>query len=96
LVTNELLQDSLVLHYQDQCLSLARKAIFRKEKAPKRIHTTTLNISETAYKRIEKYLDKFRSEVRSVAHKDEEKADRVYQLNMELFPLARIQKRTNA
>lgn len=96
LATNELLQDSLILQYQDQCLSLARTALFRKEKAPKRIYTSTLNISETAYKRIEKYLDKFRAEVRSVAHKDEEKADRVYQLNMELFPLARLQKRANA
>lgn len=92
ITTGDFMQDAMLLRFQAQCLDIAKKALFVTADIPQHILTNTISISRTAYKRIEKYLDKFRSEVRSVAHKDEEKADRVYQLNIQLFPLSKIRR----
>jgi uncharacterized protein (TIGR02147 family) len=93
--TSDYIHDALILKYQDQCLSLARKAVVSESKAPRQIFSNTLSVSEAGYKRIEKFLYKFRAEARSVAHKDDIPADRVYQLNVQLFPMSKIKEITS-
>ncbi len=79
-------KDELIKQYQLQCLELARKIVVVNDKQPQRVLTKMMSISEKGYQRIEKRLAKFNSEVNSIIHKDEDKADRVYQLNVQLFP----------
>lgn len=79
--------DPLVRQFQLKCLEIARLALVRNRKQPERVLTKTISISGECYKKLEKQIDKFNSEIRSIVHKDEAKADRVYQLDLALFPL---------
>jgi uncharacterized protein (TIGR02147 family) len=85
--TGSVALDPLVRQFQLKCLEIARLALVRNRKQPERLLTKTISLSEECYKKIEKNIDKFNAEIRSIIHKDEAKADRVYQLNLTLFPL---------
>ena len=56
------------------------------------ISTNILSISKENYFRIKNKIEKFRDEIRSLVHKDEKPSDYVYQMNIQLFPSARIKK----
>lgn len=79
-------QEELVKQYQLKCLDLAQMALLNGAGKPQNISTSTISISEEGYKRLEKLLQRFKSQVRSMVHKDEMPATRVYQLNIQLFP----------
>jgi uncharacterized protein (TIGR02147 family) len=81
-------KDELVRQYQLQVLGLAKKAMLfqRGPKGIRNFSTVTLSISGHASRIIEKKLQKFKSEARAIAHKDDLPADRVYQLNLQYFP----------
>jgi uncharacterized protein (TIGR02147 family) len=72
-----------------QSLEVDRQALVRNKKQPERVMTKTISISSEGYKKIEKHIEKFSSAIRSIVHKDEAIADRVYQLDWVLFPLFR-------
>lgn len=84
--TPDYIKNDLVKQYQMKCLDLAKTAIIINESLPQTITTNTISVSEEGYKLIEKKIHKFRSEVRSLIHKDENKAEKVYQLGIQLFP----------
>ena len=84
--TGAYIRDEMIKQYQLQCLELAKKAVIRRHKKPQNISTNVISISDNAYRRIEKKLQRFKSEVRSIVQKDEDPADHVYQLNIQLFP----------
>jgi uncharacterized protein (TIGR02147 family) len=86
ITTGPFVKDDLVKQYQIQCMELAEKALLQKGDMPQSFTTNTISISEEGYKRLEKRLARFMSEVRSLVHKDERPADRVYQMNVQLFP----------
>jgi uncharacterized protein (TIGR02147 family) len=90
--TSDFLKDDLIRQYQIQCLDLAKQALIRHQKYPHRVTTNIISISEEGYKRIQKRIERFRAEIRSLVHKDNAEADRVYQLNIQLFPSARLQR----
>jgi len=81
-------KDELVKQYQLQCLDLAKQAMLNpaSPQGSKNFSTVTLSVSGEAFKLIEKKLQKFKAEVRAIAHKDSLPADRVYQLNMQYYP----------
>jgi uncharacterized protein (TIGR02147 family) len=79
-------RDPIVHQFQVQSLEAALRAFLSGNKQPHRVMTKTISISEQGYKRIERHLDKFNSEIRSIVHKDEQQADRVYQLTITLVP----------
>jgi hypothetical protein len=60
----------------------------QKNKMPKHISTNTVSISQTGYQRLLKQIDKFRSQVRSLVHKDEAPADAIYQICLTALPVA--------
>jgi uncharacterized protein (TIGR02147 family) len=81
--------DALVKRYQAKCIELGLPALYDGDLHPKTFVTRTLSVSSGIYVKIEKKLHKFLSEVRSLVHKDEQPADRLCQLNVQLFPQAR-------
>jgi uncharacterized protein (TIGR02147 family) len=82
-------KSELVKQYQLQCLELSKRAMLLDGKAARNFSTVTLSISKKGCELIEKKLQKFKSEVRSIAHRETDPADRVYQLNIQYFPQSR-------
>jgi uncharacterized protein (TIGR02147 family) len=80
------LQDEIVKQYQIQCLDIAKAAIAAPDGPPRNISTLTLSVSDKAYRRIEQKLQEFKSEIRALVAADRARPERVYQLNVHLFP----------
>lgn len=93
LSTEPFVKDELVTQYQLECLNQTRKVILCKNRQPRRIITKMMGISREAYIKIEKKIEKFSSEITSLVHKDENPADRVYQMTLQLIPNSNIQKK---
>jgi uncharacterized protein (TIGR02147 family) len=87
--TGAFAQEAIIRQFQLKCIESARFALMKNRGQPERVLTNTISISEEGYKRLETHLQKFCSEVRSIVHKDEKKPDRVYQLDILLFPQMR-------
>lgn len=90
LATPDYARDELLRQYQIRCLELAKRAVMKKHGQPQDISTNTISISAAGYERLQKRLRQFRDEVRSLVNKDERPADRVYQLDIQLFPNSKI------
>jgi uncharacterized protein (TIGR02147 family) len=80
--------DAIIMRYQAKCIELSMAALYDGDLKRKSFATRTLSVSSDIYGKIEKKLDKFLSEVRSLVHKDEKPADRICQLNVQFFPQA--------
>jgi uncharacterized protein (TIGR02147 family) len=89
IATPDGVRDELIKNYQLSCLDMAKNSLIKNSDMSQSISTNVLSISDEGYKRIEKKIKKFRSEIRSIVHKDEKPADRVYQMNISLFPNSR-------
>ena len=86
LSTGEKVQDHLLRQYQVQAFELGKNAIINDGCKPKQTLTYTIFISDKGYERILNRMEQFRSEVRSIIHKDEDPPNRVYQINMQIIP----------
>lgn len=84
-------KSEIIKQYQLQCLELAKKNLLLDQKGGKNFSTVTLSISKNACALIEKKLQKFKSEVRAIAHKETDPADRIYQLNIQYFPQSNLE-----
>lgn len=89
LSTGDLVRDELVQQVQMQWFDVARHAIMTPSKQSRDFATSTIHVSATGLDRIRSRLDKFRSEIRSIAHKDHDAPDRVYSLCLAFFPITR-------
>jgi uncharacterized protein (TIGR02147 family) len=87
--TEDYLRDEVLRQFQIKCLELAKSAIVNDAGSPKVIAVNTLSVSKTGLKRIEKQIEHFRSQVRSIVHKDEEKPESVYQMDVLFFPMSK-------
>jgi uncharacterized protein (TIGR02147 family) len=86
-------QDELLKQFQLQCMELAKKSLIRQNpKSTRSFSTVTVSVSGPASDLIEKKLQKFKAEVRAIAHKDDLPADRVYHLNLHYFPQSNLEK----
>lgn len=84
----------LLKQYQLACMENAKTALLKNKDMHQIYSTNTISISKEGYERLKKRLHKFKSEVRSLVHKDENPADRVYQMNIQLFPNTKHRGRT--
>ncbi len=84
--TPEYVEDDLVRSHQLQCLELARTALVGQHGCPQDFSTNVLTISEDGVRRLQAKLRALRDEVRALVQNDPSPADRVYQLDMQLFP----------
>jgi len=80
----EKMKTELLKQYQLQSLLLAQKTVAGPTSRIAFSHTNTISISRKGNERLVNLLEKFRSQVRSLAHKDEEQPDRVLQLSIVL------------
>jgi uncharacterized protein (TIGR02147 family) len=93
-VTTGAQAESVVINqFQMACMDLAKDSLLHNADADQTFSTLTMSISEGAYKRIEKRLQKLRAELAFLVEKDESPSDRVYQFNFQLFPVTGVEKK---
>lgn len=86
ITTGAYAKDEVIKQHQLKSLDIAREAILKNQKQSQRVITKTVSVSEEGYNRVLKNIEKCSSEINSIVHKDEAPADRVYQLDIVLFP----------
>lgn len=74
--------------YQIACMDLAKKSLTQNAELPQNFSTLTMSMSNEAYRQIEKKIEKFRSDLVFIVEKDTYPSDRVYQFNLQLFPVS--------
>ena len=89
IVTGEFIKDAMVKQFQMKCLEHARNVLAEGSEEANRNITLTMSLSDKAYKRMVDRLSQMKSEMRSILHKDEDPATRVYHLNVNLFPMSK-------
>lgn len=82
----EFIKDDLIKQYQMTCLDNAKQSVLQKDLVHKIISTNTISISMDGYKEIEKRIEKFRNEIRTIVQNDKKEPEKVCQLNIQLFP----------
>jgi uncharacterized protein (TIGR02147 family) len=85
--TEEFVRNEALKQFQIQSLELAKFAIVNDVKRSKLLTTNTISVSKHGCERIEKLIDRFRAQVRSLVHKDEDQADTIYQIDVLFFPM---------
>ena len=78
----------LIKQYQMQTIDLAKSVLLQRCRRPHLLTTNVVSVSEEGYRRLQRHLTTFRAQTRSLVHKDENRADRVYYLNIQLFPIS--------
>jgi len=89
LSTGNMVHSVEIAKYQSQTIDLAKEALDTVSIAERDISTLTMSISSEAYKKIVEILTKAKKDIIKVAQHDSGE-DRVYQMNMQLFPLTKI------
>jgi uncharacterized protein (TIGR02147 family) len=93
IVAGKDIQKELIKQYQLKCFDAARQALMKNRTMHQVFSTNTISISKEGYERLKKKLQRFKLEIRSLVHKDENPADRVYELNFQLYPKSKQDKK---
>jgi uncharacterized protein (TIGR02147 family) len=89
-ITTGIDTDSVVINnFVLNTLDIAKDALYRFPKNLRSFSSLTLGISAEGYARIKERCDAFRQELADIAGADRN-IDRVYQMNMQLFPLTAV------
>jgi len=81
-----------VHNFQLAMMDLAKESIDRFPREKRSVSTLTMSVSAGTYKAVEEKLAQFRREVQEMVEKDPAEADRIYQFNFQIFPLADIRE----
>ncbi len=87
--TGDTVKSVEVANFQQQTAELAKDAILNVPSTLRDITTLTMSISDTGYAKICELLKETRKEIAKIAQNDSGE-DRVYQVNVQLFPLTKI------
>ena len=87
-ITGEAIKDALVKQFQMKCLEHARAVIANGSNQAHRNITLTMSLSDKAYERAIGRIQQLKSELRSITHKDDIPASKVYHLNVNFFPMS--------
>jgi len=87
--TRETVVSVAVNKYQRETMDLARKAHENEERDMRDFSTLTIGVSLEGYKRIRRELKDFRAHIGRIVAEDNP-ADRVYQVNYQIFPVSNI------
>jgi uncharacterized protein (TIGR02147 family) len=79
-----------VHNFQLATMDLAKEAMDRFPKDKRSISTLTLHLSKEAFAQIDEKLSAFRQEALELAKNDQNRIDRVYQFNFQIFPLIEL------
>ena len=80
-----------IYKYQASSMDLAKNALDKVGLKQRDISTVTLNISKKGYEKIRDKITQMRHEIIEIANQDSAD-DRVYQANIQLFPLTKLKK----
>ncbi len=83
------IQREVVRAYQASNLALSSRAILDQSIEPQKVTALTVSVSDEAFDQIKKRIDQLRAEVRTIVQQDDAAAEKLYQLNMHLFPQLR-------
>jgi uncharacterized protein (TIGR02147 family) len=75
-----------------QFADLAKQAVDRFPRKERSLSTLTFSVSEKGYEKIREKLDQYRRDILSIVNEEDEAIDRVYHLNMHLFPVTKPYK----
>jgi uncharacterized protein (TIGR02147 family) len=78
-----------VANFQRETMKLGIEAIDRYDSSTRDISSLSIGISESGFKKITGMIADFRKAIAEVANTDSD-ADRVYQVNFQVFPLSRV------
>lgn len=92
LTTPEGTRDDLIVSLQLQHLELAQKSLLAKDAPERLVATNVVSVSKTVALQIEQRLEKARSEIRSMVHKDTEAPTEVCLIHTSLIPLKKPSK----
>jgi uncharacterized protein (TIGR02147 family) len=81
--------DELIERFQIACLDHAKNVIINGANLDYRNITMTVSLSDEAFKQITERTKQYKSEIRSIVQKDQEKPSRVYHINLNLFPMSK-------
>lgn len=88
IVTGEAIKDAMVKQFQMKCLEHARAVLASGSNQTHRNITLTMSLSDKAYERTIRRIQQLKSELRSIAHKDDIPPTKVYHLNVNIFPMS--------
>lgn len=71
--------------YQLQCLDQAKLAVMENDSSSYKSSTLTVSVSQKGFERLAKRTEQYRKELFAIVNKDEDAADRVYQVNIQLI-----------
>lgn len=83
------IQQELLLAYQSQNFAQSREVICNPEIKGQKATTMTISVSEDAFDQIKEQINQMRSEIRSIVQQDKSPAQKLYQINLHLFPQSR-------
>jgi uncharacterized protein (TIGR02147 family) len=86
--TGDLIRSVEIANYQLQTIDLAKHALDATPVAQRDISTLTMSISKNAFEKIVDIIKKAKQDIIKVTRQDSNE-DRVYQLNMQFFPLTK-------
>lgn len=89
LVTGDQVKDDLIRSYHMSNINLLRTIVENDTPDKYQNRHLTISVSEEGMERIVKRINHLRSEILSIAHKDEKKAERVYKIAIHTFPESR-------
>jgi uncharacterized protein (TIGR02147 family) len=85
--------ESVVINnYLLEMMALARSSVETQTPDARSLSTVTLSLSEEGYRRMERELHECRRRLLALAQEDSNE-DRLYQINLQMFPLTRIEKK---
>ena len=91
ITTGENIRSLAVANFQQETMRLAQEAMDRYPRDERYIGTATVGVSETAFGRIKQVLIDTSNKIAEIANADAD-ADRVYQVNLQAFPLSKANK----
>lgn len=80
-------REELFLQQQLQQLELVKQAMLRRDGPSRKVVTNLVSVSQEGLRHLFEQIEKSRSEVRSIAHKDPHPAERVCQVVLAVVPL---------
>ena len=86
IVSNTRIENALISQFQTRCLDQAKNVLMDDAVSEKLNIAMTICLSEKARELFYERIKQFKSELRSIIHKDDGPSSRVYHLNLNLFP----------
>jgi len=83
------IEQALLVQHQIMQFGHSQDVLAHNEIRPQKALSMTLSVSDNTYSKISERISELKSEIRSLALHDEEQAQRLYQINMHLFPHSR-------